>query len=314
MRMSIRLPAVVTAFGFSLVIVGQSQAQEVRWRHDYAAACREAKETSRPMLLDFGTAGCSWCRKLDSTTFRSPAIARLLGERLIPVKVDAEENPRLAQTLGVQAFPTLIIASSEGKVISRHEGYVDAGELQPILDRALSKMSRQQTMTAATESGSSQDFELSRCRVVIVGPTESKPRGLVMDAQRALTARSLLEQAQRDLDAGLLMACLDRCSLLMTDYSDLAPANDAQMLVDRIAGDTEALERSRKRLGSVLGDMYLKRSVDLRSQGNAAAADACLERAERICPDSAAIQAARNQSRNDRVRGSAIGTSAGQEP
>ena len=58
---------------------GQSHAQEVKWRDDYAAARREATETGKPLLFDFGTEACVWCRKLDATTFRDPASNLLLN-------------------------------------------------------------------------------------------------------------------------------------------------------------------------------------------------------------------------------------------
>src|SRR5438552_3978122 len=58
------------------------------WRTDYNAARREATEKKRPLLLDFVTENCFWCKKLDSTTFRDPAIVALLNEQFIPIRID----------------------------------------------------------------------------------------------------------------------------------------------------------------------------------------------------------------------------------
>jgi uncharacterized protein YyaL (SSP411 family) len=49
-----------------------AQAQEVHWVADYNTARREARESQRPLMLDFGTVNCTWCRQLDATTFRDP--------------------------------------------------------------------------------------------------------------------------------------------------------------------------------------------------------------------------------------------------
>ncbi len=111
-------------------------AQEVRWRHDYSAARREAAETGRPLLFDFGTEACVWCRKLDATTFRDPKVAKLLNDRFIPVKIDANKEPKLTAALSIDSFPTLVLASASGKVIGRHEGYADVAQLTALLNKA----------------------------------------------------------------------------------------------------------------------------------------------------------------------------------
>lgn len=115
---------------------GLATAQDVKWRNDYAAARAEATETGRPLLLDFGTDACFWCKKLDATTFRDPKVVKLLNERFIPVKIDGNKNPRLTAALNIDSFPTLILATPEGKVIHRHPGYADVAEFTAILNKA----------------------------------------------------------------------------------------------------------------------------------------------------------------------------------
>ena len=80
-------------------------AQEINWRYDYNAARKEAAEKHRPLLLDFGTEHCFWCAKLDTTTFKDAEIARLVNEQFVPLKVEAEKNPLLTQTLQNPELP-----------------------------------------------------------------------------------------------------------------------------------------------------------------------------------------------------------------
>jgi thioredoxin-like negative regulator of GroEL len=115
---------------------GSASAQEVRWRSDYSAARREATETGKPLLLDFGTEACFWCKKLDATTFRDPKVVKLLNERFVPVKIDAQRDERLTTALQIEGFPTLILATAAGKVIGRHAGYADVGQLMTLLNKA----------------------------------------------------------------------------------------------------------------------------------------------------------------------------------
>ena len=126
-------------FGLVLVLAalpfvgGRASAQ---WRTDYSAARKEAAETGRPLLLDFGTDACFWCKKLDATTFRDPQVVKTLNERFVAVKVDAQRNPRLAEALQIESYPTLVLATPDGKVIGRHVGYADVAQLTALLGKA----------------------------------------------------------------------------------------------------------------------------------------------------------------------------------
>ena len=115
---------------------GTASAQDVKWRTDYTAARKEATETGRALLLDFGTEACFWCKKLDATTFRDPKVVKLLNERFIPVKIDAQKHRQLTDALGIESYPTLVLASAEGKVIGRHVGYADVAQLTALLNKA----------------------------------------------------------------------------------------------------------------------------------------------------------------------------------
>jgi thioredoxin-related protein len=115
---------------------GAASADDVKWRTDYAAARKEAAETGRPLLLDFGTEACFWCKKLDATTFRDPKVVKLLNEQFVPVKIDASRHPQLTGALKIDGFPTLILAAADGKVLGRHAGYADVSQLTGLLGKA----------------------------------------------------------------------------------------------------------------------------------------------------------------------------------
>ena len=55
----------------------------------FAAAQRENK----PILLSIGYSTCHWCHVMERECFENEAIARLLNEHFIAIKVDREERP-----------------------------------------------------------------------------------------------------------------------------------------------------------------------------------------------------------------------------
>ncbi len=129
----------IVAFGFALFLTYPASVccQELRWHSDLNSARSLAKSSNRPILIDFGTVNCYWCRQLDATTFRDPTVAKLLADRFVAVKIDASKDPSLAQSLGIQAFPTLIFMTASGKIIDRQDGYVDVNRFQALCSKVL---------------------------------------------------------------------------------------------------------------------------------------------------------------------------------
>src|SRR5438552_671531 len=80
---------------------GPASAQEVKWRHDYNAARREAEQKNLPLVVDIGTENCYWCNKLEAITFHDPSVADVMNNRFIPLKVDAQRNPALTDALRI---------------------------------------------------------------------------------------------------------------------------------------------------------------------------------------------------------------------
>jgi uncharacterized protein len=71
----------------------QHAANPVDWWPWCDKAFAEAKRLNRPVLLSVGYAACHWCHVMAHESFEDPAIAELMNEHLVNVKVDREERP-----------------------------------------------------------------------------------------------------------------------------------------------------------------------------------------------------------------------------
>jgi len=60
----------------------QAQTADIHWRSDYNASRKEAERRGLPLVIEFVTDNCFWCRRLEQETFAEPAVARLMNERL----------------------------------------------------------------------------------------------------------------------------------------------------------------------------------------------------------------------------------------
>ena len=65
----------------------------VAWRTWSEDSLDEAAATDRPIFLSIGYAACHWCHVMAHESFENEAIARLLNEHFVPIKVDREERP-----------------------------------------------------------------------------------------------------------------------------------------------------------------------------------------------------------------------------
>src|SRR5260370_1101965 len=55
----------------------------------FEKACREDK----PIFLSVGYSTCHWCHVMERESFENEAVAKVLNEHFVPVKVDREERP-----------------------------------------------------------------------------------------------------------------------------------------------------------------------------------------------------------------------------
>ena len=68
------------------------QAYAVNWQNDLASALKLAKSQHKPVMIDFYTEWCHWCKKLDSDTYSDPKVNEA-SQKFICVKIDAEKEP-----------------------------------------------------------------------------------------------------------------------------------------------------------------------------------------------------------------------------
>ena len=96
---------------------------------------KEANEKGLPLFIKCYSDGCYHCQRLDAGPFRDPANVDLLSDRYIPLKVDGTKSPKLIEALRIQSYPTMIIAATDGKIISFIEGYQETKALTDHLQR-----------------------------------------------------------------------------------------------------------------------------------------------------------------------------------
>jgi uncharacterized protein len=71
----------------------QHQYNPVDWYPWGEEALGRARREDKPVLLSVGYSACHWCHVMERESFEDPAIAGLMNERFVNIKVDREERP-----------------------------------------------------------------------------------------------------------------------------------------------------------------------------------------------------------------------------
>jgi uncharacterized protein YyaL (SSP411 family) len=71
----------------------QHAGNPVDWLPWGDEALRRAREHQRPLLVSIGYSACHWCHVMERESFEDEAVAALMNERFVCVKVDREERP-----------------------------------------------------------------------------------------------------------------------------------------------------------------------------------------------------------------------------
>lgn len=114
-----------TCIVFSTLIalmVHSDPAWAISWKDNINTALKEAKERRMPVMIDFYTKWCQWCKELDRNTYSDRKVNEL-SSNFVCVKVDAEKDTADAFKYDVRGYPTVIFLNSDGSYNSRVVGY-----------------------------------------------------------------------------------------------------------------------------------------------------------------------------------------------
>ena len=114
-------------------------ARESIWTEDFEAAKAQAESQNLPILIKFtGSDWCPPCIAMERDVFNTAEFQEYAETHVVMMKADfprsreipgaiASQNEQLAERFGVEAFPTMVLLSSDGQELAREVGYVNGG-------------------------------------------------------------------------------------------------------------------------------------------------------------------------------------------
>ena len=106
----------------------------VEWRPWGRVAFAEAHAEQVPVLLAIGTNWCPATAAMLSGAYADSRVADLLDGRFVPIRIDAEERPDIAERYGLGAWPTTAFLAPDGQLLGG-ETYATAERMRALLPR-----------------------------------------------------------------------------------------------------------------------------------------------------------------------------------
>jgi uncharacterized protein YyaL (SSP411 family) len=104
----------------------------IRWQAWTAEAFAEAHATGRPVLLSIHVAWSEACRRMDEEAFADPAVVARVAAGLVPIRVDADRRPDIADRYCLGGWPTTAFLTPDGECLGGGT-FVDGARLSAAL-------------------------------------------------------------------------------------------------------------------------------------------------------------------------------------
>ena len=103
--------------GIHLIIIDGSWPMSAGCRGAIDAFAR-ARDEAKPVLLSIVTPWSEACAEMDRTTYADPGIAAAIADDFVPVRVDADRRPDIAERYGLDVWPTTAFLTADGAMIT----------------------------------------------------------------------------------------------------------------------------------------------------------------------------------------------------
>lgn len=175
-------------------------AKSIRWAASVDEAMAQAIAENKLVLLHFGADYCGPCRSVEQFVFTEPQVAAAIHDQYVPVKIDIQKAPELAEKFEVTRIPQDVIITTEGLVAYRRTSPSRADEYRNMLAagaRMAAQTTTQSQRVVEQMSGISRQQRDDAQRSPFLGEEAAKAGSLALGtpAQQGLTQRKSLVTA-----------------------------------------------------------------------------------------------------------------------
>ena len=256
-------------FGFADVSIATAQ---IDWRYSYRSALKQAKQSGKPILIDFWASWCPPCKAMDKEVWPNNRVVAL-SEKFVCISVDIDKDSATSSLYHVNAIPTIVFADPWGNALTSREGYTQATELAEIMKGIPGDYSEVKDWFASLEEDSKDGIAL--CRI-----GEFYRKRNVIDLSNIYFKRALKTKAL-ETDLAMREAILLAVGL---NYLKLKKYDDARKSFEQCLKEVPNATQCDKALLGIVAAQIQKRKI--------ADAEKTFEQLKSKYPESSATQQA----------------------
>ncbi len=112
----------------------EAARNRIPWQPYEPSTFEGAARDQRLLLVVVSTQWCHWCHVMQRETYADAEVERLIQRHFMPIKVDADQRPDLAERFRNYRWPATGFFTPEGVPILALRGYRSPGEFRQILE------------------------------------------------------------------------------------------------------------------------------------------------------------------------------------
>jgi thiol:disulfide interchange protein len=115
---------------------------QIAWQTDFNKAFKQAKMQHKPLMIDFYTDWCGYCKRLDREVYTDEKV-RALSQQFIPVKLNPEHDEvaaAIVQQVGVRGFPAIMFITEKAELVHGVGGFEPASYFTRDMELALKRI------------------------------------------------------------------------------------------------------------------------------------------------------------------------------
>lgn len=189
--------------GFTLAVIpfliGGAVAAEIEWTTDVEKAFEQAQEEDKLVFVDVTAEWCGYCRMMDRDTFPDADVQEAIAKGFVPLKVDADKDPRAAQEFGTGSLPTFTILTASRSPLVQAPGFHAPDDLLALLEQAEASVRELAALEEEVQNNpqdGAKALELGR-RYIMMSRGDDALR--VLGGVPASTIQAMVEDDQREL-------------------------------------------------------------------------------------------------------------------
>jgi thioredoxin-related protein len=117
----------------------------LKW-NSFSTGMSLAKKSGKKVLIDVYTDWCTWCKKMEATTYSDKKIQEYLNKNYVLIRLNPETDgpvtyngaqysaQEFSQGMGVNGYPATLFMKSDGQAITVLPGYSEAGTFIHVLN------------------------------------------------------------------------------------------------------------------------------------------------------------------------------------